>query len=361
MSTLRIILDDMISGESTNRSRYTENLTRGLIATAPRGAFVEGFVSLHKSSLAGRELTSAWQHGFTRMPGSGMVHAPSLLAPLARHDRLNEVNQIAVTIHDTLAWSNPEALTSRRVGWYKSMLKRAERYADAIVVPTHAVADEITELSSLGDRVRVISGAPSSVFTTSVATESAEDDRFSSLSLPERFVLAIVEPGSRGAALTLARSIGGMDESVPLLIVGIEPNDPELASAIAESKLADQRILALGVLGEPELRVVVERAAVLLAVTFEEGWGMPVLEAFALGTPVVHLGTPALVELSDGAALVVDPESADTFGDQVSNAITSILEDSALADRLKYSGLDRARAFTWRSAAEKIWQLHADL
>jgi len=125
MTTLRVIIDEMLSSTPGGVPRYTEELTRELIATAPRGVFVEGFVAassepdyqriaerlpglahLQKSALERRELRSAWQHGFTRLPGSGMVHAPSLFAPLARHDRLNNGDQIAVTVHDTIAWSH---------------------------------------------------------------------------------------------------------------------------------------------------------------------------------------------------------------------------------------------------------------
>ena len=102
MITLRVIVDDVLAPVPTGLSRYTEDLTRALIAAAPRGAKVEGVVAasteaeyedlldrlpgitLAKSALARRELATAWQHGFTRL--SGMVHAPSLLAPLFKHD-----------------------------------------------------------------------------------------------------------------------------------------------------------------------------------------------------------------------------------------------------------------------------------
>jgi len=195
MLTLRVIIDDMLHG-SPAAARYAEELTRELIVTAPPGCIVEGFVSastepdyervadrlpglarLHKSALARRELVAAWSHGFTRLPGAGMVHAPSLLAPLRRHDRLNNGDQLVVTIHDTLAWRHPEALSSRAVSATKALGKRAERYADAVVVPTHAVAAELSELLTLGTRIRVISGAPA----TAIRLPMDADDRAEAL------------------------------------------------------------------------------------------------------------------------------------------------------------------------------------
>ena len=95
MSTLRVIVDDVLAPTPNGQSRYAEELTRALIATAPRGASVEGVVSaspeaeyedlldrlpglaLHKSSLARRELAAAWQHGFTRLPASCTLRASS--------------------------------------------------------------------------------------------------------------------------------------------------------------------------------------------------------------------------------------------------------------------------------------------
>ena len=107
MTTLRVVIDGILDPTSRGVARYTEELARALILVAPRGTEVEGIVSastepeyadlhdrlpgltrLYKTALSRRELVRAWQHGFTTSPGGGMIHAPSLLAPLRRHDRL---------------------------------------------------------------------------------------------------------------------------------------------------------------------------------------------------------------------------------------------------------------------------------
>ncbi|MCU1441436.1 MAG: glycosyltransferase family 1 protein [Rhodoglobus sp.] len=373
MTTLRVILDEMLAN-SASVSRYTLELTRQLIATAPRGVYVEGFVSaspetdyeliadrlpglaaLHKSSLARRELRQAWQHGFTRLPGTGMLHATSLLAPLARHDRLNTGDQIAVTVHDTVAWSHPDSLTPRSVSWQKGMVKRAQKYADAVVVPSHSVADQLADLVDFGDRIRVIPGAPSTALVVPVDADS----RASQLELPERYVLAIggIEP--RRGIDQLIRGMAGV--SVPLLLVGPDPDDADLVAAVAEAGLAPERVRGLGRLSDPDLAVAISRAAVFAYPNIEEGFGMPILESFMLGTPVVHSDAPALLELSADAGLAVERDDEEGYPDRLAQAITSVLDDSGLAERLRYSGLDRAKAYTWRSAAEKVWQLHADL
>ena len=71
---------------------------------------------------------------------------------------------------------SPETLTRHGVAWHKAMAKRAQRYADAIVVPTHAVADQLGEILDVGDRIRVIGGAVSPKLTIPVDADRRAED-----------------------------------------------------------------------------------------------------------------------------------------------------------------------------------------
>lgn len=375
MTILRVIIDDMLSPTPGGTSRYTEELAAALIQSAPRGCTVEGFVAassepdyqriaqrlpglaaLHKSALARRELMAAWQHGFTRLPGNGMLHATSLFAPLSRHDRLNDGDQVAVTVHDTIAWSHPESLSPRTVAWHKSMLKRAEKYADAVVVPSHTVAAQLGEIADFGERIRVIAGAPSEA----LALPSDADERAAALELPSRYVFSVggIEP--RRGIDQLIRAMNRVHDDVPLLLAGHGSTDEAIAAAAAEAGLAEGRVRSLGTLSDPDLAVALARATVFAYPNLEEGFGMPMLEAFAQGTPVIHSDAPALVELAADAGIVVERDAED-YPVRLADAVNSVLDDAQLAERLKYFGLDRAKAFTWRGAAEQVWNLHADL
>lgn len=179
-TTLRVILDQIVAPVPGALGRYTRDLGRAIVAAAPRGCEVEAIVSsslpedydrvmaevpglsgLYKTTLARRELAVAWQLGITTSPGGGMIHGTSLFAPLRKHDR-DRGDQVVVTVHDVLPWSHPEALSAASVAWQKGMLKRAVRYADAVVVPTHALVDRLAQIADFGDRVRVIGTAPRS-------------------------------------------------------------------------------------------------------------------------------------------------------------------------------------------------------
>jgi len=379
MTTMRVIIDEMLSPTPNGISRYAEELTRALIQYAPPGCYVEGIVSastepeyavvnerlpglssLYKTSLARRELVSAWQHGFTRLPGGGMIHAPSLLAPLGRHDRVNATGQqIAVTIHDVVAWTHPQSLSTRRIAWHKAMAKRAHKYADAVVVPTHAVADELRDILDFGDRVRVVGGAVS----PRLEVPSDADDRADRLDLPERYLLTMGGLESRGGIehVLAALALPGATD-LPLLVVGPDESDGRsIAAAAAEAGLPEGRVTTLGYISDADLSVVLDRAVLLVFPSVAEGFGLAVLEAFHFGTPVVHSDVPAIVEVAADAGIAVPIDDIEGYSGRLAEAMTRVADDAELAARLGTYGRDRAGLFSWQSAAEHVWQLHADL
>ena len=379
MTTLRVIVDQMISRTPGGIGRYTEELTRALIETAPRGCDVTGVVSaspepdyekvlellpglsdLMKSPLARRELSLAWQHGFTKIPGTGMVHAPSLLAPLRRHDRINnQSDQMVVTIHDVVPWTHPETLTPHGVSWHKAMAKRAHKYADAIVVDTHAVAAQLAEIFDFGDRVRVISAAVSSKFA--VPVDAAE--RALRLELPERYILSVGTLEPRKGLQSLIRSLGSAEDAgLPLLIAGPQGwGDLDVTAIAVEAGLEPDRVRAMGFLNDADLAVALDRATVFVFPSLAEGFGLPVIEAFSFGTPVVHSDDPAVLEVSAGAGVAVELSPVEGYSERLAQAISGLVSDDSRRNRLRFAGMDRASAFSWKDSAEKVWQLHADL
>ena len=377
MTTLRVILDEVTASPTGGMARYAEELTRQLIATAPRGSSVGGIVSaspepdydrlaerlpglseLYKSPLARRELAAAWQHGFTRLPGTGMVHATSLLAPMSRHDRLTARNtQIAVTVHDAVAWTDPDLLPSRQLAWNKAMTRRAERFADAVVVPTHAVAEELASRFDFGDRLRVIGGAPSSRLHP-VADAHERRER---LGIPDDYLLAVSGLDPRKGLDALIAALADIPE-LPLVVVGSEPSDADaIAAAATAAGVSVDRVLALDPIEDDDLAAVLQGASLFIQASRAEGFGLAMVEAFAFGLPVIHSDAPALVEVAAGAGVVVARDAPEGYPARLADAIRSVREDSRLRDRLSVGASDRARAFSWRDSAEKVWQLHADL
>jgi glycosyltransferase involved in cell wall biosynthesis len=379
VSTLRVIVDDVIAPGTAGIGRYAEELTRELIRTAPRGSTVSGIVSaspepdyvdleqrlpglrgLYKSPLARRELQAAWQHGFTRLPGTGMVHATSLLAPLHRHDRgMNPGEQTVVTIHDAIAWTRPDLLPGRYASWCRGMGKRAERYADAIVVPTHAVADELADHLAFTGRVRVIGGAPGS----DLRPQRDAAHRRREHGLPDEYLLSIAGWEPRKGLEPLIRGLADKGtRDIPLIIVGAgSAAEPELREIAKDAGVKPERIRSCDPLSPEDLSAIIEGATIVVQPSLEEGFGLAMIEAFAFGRPVVHSDSPALVEVAAEAGYIVPREDAAGFAGRLGEAIAGLLSDESQRAALGVAATDRSHAFSWRDSAEKVWQLHADL
>jgi glycosyltransferase involved in cell wall biosynthesis len=151
-------------------------------------------------------------------------------------------------------------------------------------------------------------------------------------------------------------------EGYTLLIVGPEGwNGLDVPAIAAQAGLDEGRVRSLGYLTDADLAVALDRAAVFVFPSLAEGFGLPVIEAFSLGTPVVHSDDPAVVEVSAGAGLAVAREPQSEYSERLGEAIASVLADPARAAQMDIEGRDRARAYSWRDSAERVWQLHADL
>ncbi|MDY1004965.1 glycosyltransferase family 1 protein [Curtobacterium sp. CFBP9011] len=380
MTTLRVIVDQVIAPVPGGIGRYAEELTRKLIETAPAGCDVEAVVSaassaelqrlrtllpgladLERLALPRRELSLAWQAGLARRASHGMVHAPSVLAPLVKHDRVQDVgHQIVVTVHDTVPWTHPETLTPRGVHFHKAMVKRAYRYADAVVVPTHAVAAALNDVHRFDDRLRVIGGAPSARLRVPVDA----DLRAERLGLPPRYVLAVgtLEPRKGLRSLIEAMAHPDAPTDIPLVIAGPDGwGDVDVAETAERAGLAADRVKVLGHIEDADLAVVYDRATVFVFPSLAEGFGLPVVEAMSFGTPVVHSDDPAVREVASDAGITVERNPRDGYPERIAQAVYQVVNDPHLAGQLAVAGPDRARMFDWHDSALEVWQLHADL
>ncbi|MEV8250807.1 glycosyltransferase [Microbacterium sp. NPDC076768] len=353
---LRIVLDQVAHTVDADQSAASMSLAAGLVATAPSGCAVDAIVPAGGSvtlagikdvrvlGLARRELATSWQLGVTAGVGKGMIHAPTLMAPLVRHDRVHENHQITATVWDLRAWEAPELLPKNVVAWQRAMLKRAAKHADAVVVPSHAVARSLAEVARIGDRVRVIAGAAPQGFT--IPPHAAE--LRAALSLPEEYVvltgpLESLTEGFRGVVAA------GLDAVVLDAPEGSEPRHAEVASAAG---LPERRVHVRGYLTEEERAAVLAGSSAFVATSAIAGWPWRAVEAMALGIPVVALNTGSHQDvIADGGLLVASESIAEAIVDAVGGA----------ADRLGVLAADRSRAFSWASSAERVWALHADL
>lgn len=353
---LRVVLDQVATVVDADQAGAARDLTAGLVATAPTDCTVEtivpagakvdidGIAEVRTLGLGRRELAASWQLGLAPGVGGGLVHAPTLMAPLVKHDRVHDDNQVAVTVWDLTAWEAPQNLSRSSVAWQRGMLRRAAKHADAVIVPTHSMAERIGGLAKLNGRVRVIAGAPPEGFALPPDARARRD----SLSLPDRYV---VLAGSAQQLVDGFRAAAAADIDAVVLDAadGAEPRLAEVASAAG---LPERRAHIRGALPAVDRAAVLGGSAAFVATSTLSAWPWRAMEAMALSVPIVAADSGVHRDvIAEGGALVASDEMSDAVTDAVGSG----------AARMRVLAGDRARAFSWASSAERVWALHADL
>jgi glycosyltransferase involved in cell wall biosynthesis len=361
-----VLLEQVLAPVPGGTGRYARELAASLAAAACPGEQVAGWTAWHRDPSAARvpglsgphalplprrPLIKAWERG---MPwpvprGVDLVHAPTLLAPTGTSVPL------VVTIHDAVPWTHPETLTPRGVTWHRRMAARVARRADAVVVPTRAVADALAGHLQLS-RVEVIGEGVSG----DLALPGDAQRRAERLDLPDGgflLTLATLEPRKGLDVLIAALARPGVLD-LPLLVVG-QPGwggvDP--ADLARREGIAPDRVRVLGRLDDADLATVLDRATALVMPSRAEGFGLPVLEAMAAGTPVVCSADPALAEVGGDAVRTAPVGDAHALAAQ----LTDVLGDAALRADMADAGRRRAATYTWEDAAERLWELYRSL
>ncbi len=139
-------------------------------------------------------------------------------------------------------------------------------------------------------------------------------------------------------------------ESFDLVIVGREGWGCDSVIEMLRKGAATGQVRWLQYVPTEELVTLVKGASAMAFPSLAEGFGLPVLEAFAAGVPVVTSNNTSLPEVAGDAAILIDPKESDS----ISHGLMTVLDDSELANRLKLQGIKRAEMFTWNRSAEAM-------
>lgn len=171
--------------------------------------------------------------------------------------------------------------------------------------------------------------------------------------LPETFILYVGRLNIRKNIFNLLRAIELLNnKTVPLVIVGEYDWKMTSVETILDEIGIRDRVLFTGRMESKHIPAIFSLATVFTYPSFEEGFGLPPLEAMASGVPVIVSNSSSLPEICGEAAIYVDPHAPNS----IAAAIDLLLEDTALYEAKRTLGLERAKGFNWRKSAECLMQ-----
>jgi glycosyltransferase involved in cell wall biosynthesis len=277
--------------------------------------------------------------------------------------------KIIVTIHDVIADHNPELIfpNAKSKFFWKLKQNAAIRQADLITTVSEYSKRQIIEYFNLPkSRMRVISEGVRPIFRVAAADkERIETLNKYQLNANENFLLSVggISPHKNlGTLVTAFKKICETRTDVKLVLVGDYKDDPffsaypSLKKQIAELNL-ENKVIFTGYISDEELVDLYNEAALLVFPSFEEGFGLPAIEAMSCGTPVAASNCSSLPEVLGDVGRFFDPRNAENMAD----VIGQVLGNAEMRNTMKKSGLARAEQFKWKKAAQDTLAIFNEL
>ena len=244
------------------------------------------------------------------------------------------------TIYDLIHIQCPEGRKPQIRLYYATVMKRACRRAARILTDSEFIRNEIISWSGVSPEkvVRVVLGVD--------PVYQPEGDSYG-LRFPYLLIVSNRKPHKNEFRIVEAFAKAHLDPSTRLVFTG-QPTI-ELGRWI-EAQQVRPRVEFIGMVAEERLPSLYRGATALIFPSLYEGFGLPIVEAMACGTPVVTSNTTAMPETAGGAALLVDPRSVE----QIATGMEQIVADSSLRQRMRQKGLARAARFSWSQTCSEV-------
>lgn len=234
------------------------------------------------------------------------------------------------TYHDVVPLKYPEWSHPKIVAVHKRRLQLVEKEIDMVIAVSETTKRDLLEVSNIAEnKIKVIYEGPTANFEPqSPSRVKAFKEKYR---LPSKFVLAI---GGVGERRNLAR----------------------IKEAASEHSLviAGQTLPWLNI---EELELLYSSAEVLLYCSLYEGFGLPILDAFACGLPVVTSNVSSMPEVGGDAALYVDPFDPE----DIKEKLNMVMVNKKLREDMIKTGLTRVKQFSWKKAAQETLQVYRKL
>jgi glycosyltransferase involved in cell wall biosynthesis len=373
------IIGHLLSFEPTYRqagvSRYTEALVRELPSLAPEDTFVVFTSPGDIPTDRGFDPRTEWvpsrlptdkpvaRIGWEQTAGAtiarrhhlDVIHAPVNVVPIiAGAPRI-------VTIHDLAFHLYPEQYPGPKQRYLRVMTRLSVRRAARVIAVSNATRADVIRLYG-ADPARVVT-VPNGVSSEYQPLSADEVSRFrhqQGLDGPFILFVGTIQPRKNLETLLRAYARVGAETGWPLVIAGAAGWDYESVFATArELGLTGgerDRVRFVGFIEPETLPHWYNAAGIVVYPSLYEGFGLPLLEAMACGTPVIGADASSLPEVVGEAGLLVPPKDVDALG----RAMLTLTRSDELRDELRERGLRRATEFSWRRTATETLAVYRE-
>jgi glycosyltransferase involved in cell wall biosynthesis len=284
-----------------------------------------------------------------------LFHSPDfVLPPTGRTGTI-------LTVHDLSFLRKPECFVPGFSEYLEGAVTRAVARAAHILADSESTRQDLLQLLRVPpERVTVVYPGVEARFRPIRDREVRQHVR-RKYNLPERFVLGVgtIQPRKNFPALVeafaslIAADEGSVSE-LHLVLAGERGWMYEETFDAVDRLGLRSEVHFLGYVDDPDLPAIYSLASVFAFPTLYEGFGLPVLEAMACGTPVVTADNSSIPEVVGDAGLLVEASDAQ----ELAASLSRVLSDEPLRHRLQISGLERSKEFTWSKAGARVLELY---
>jgi glycosyltransferase involved in cell wall biosynthesis len=327
----------------TGVQRYAAELARRFKRARPQVRFLTPKNVLHDdlaaelgAEVVGRLTGHAWEQLelplYTR--GGGLLSLCNTGPLVKRHH--------VVTLHDAAAFAVPEAYALAFRSWYKVLFVGLGRTARGILTDSRFSAAELQHYAHIPKH---------KLFVSYLGKEHLFDTPpdlgvLARHELRRPFLLAVSSSSPHKNFGVVVRALEKLGETPFDTVIAGGTN----ANVHARTGPLPASIKHVGYVTDGELRALYERASAFIHPAYYEGFGLPPLEAMALGCPVIVSNAASLPEVCGDAALYFDPHDPSALADK----IQQLMQDAPLQARLRHEGPVQAARFSWERCADEV-------
>jgi glycosyltransferase involved in cell wall biosynthesis len=261
-----------------------------------------------------------------------------------------------VTIHDLSFVKVPDAAPAPLKRFLDRVVPHSIRKASHVIADSQATKNDIVDIyGTIPSKISVVlSGVDDAFNPTSLSHEVRA--KYGIPNRPYVFSLGTVQPRKNYSRViqALAR-MGQPYKDVVFVIAGGKGwLEDEMYRTIQDTKMTD-RVFTIGFAEDVDLPALYSGAVITLVPSLYEGFGFPVLESMACGTPVITSNLSSLPEIAGDAAIIVNPHSIE----EIAEAIALLLNSASERQRLSQAGVTRASLFTWQRSAMQLLEVYS--